>query len=212
MGIKLTHSATGRVFIYRDGKCEEPGCNWEPQGLGSTSAEFHEHIEHAHTTDEMRTADEAAQQLPKKPPQSVTVIGGLARNSDPNPSHLAAANVKATKREREVESALVQLGGRGTTEDIIDSLNQMFEGREEIPSNVSGRMRPMQRKGIVRDSGQVKRSRQREENTVYELVPAHLRAETGREFREQEEKEMTYCPNCKHKHRCKKAPLAKLAS
>lgn len=91
------------------------------------------------------------------------------RTYDPETSKAAARLVNAPQREIEVICALAAIGGSGSTEDIVDFLNDKF-GRAEIPSNVSPRIAPLRRKGLVEYSGKTKKSRQGQANRIWALT------------------------------------------
>lgn len=97
----------------------------------------------------------------------------FARNSDPDTSHDAAREVNVPDREAEVMEALKRLGGSGSSEDIADELNRMFPGRNEIPSNVSPRIKPLVLKNLVEFCGRKKQSRQGRTNRIWELRPEY---------------------------------------
>jgi len=91
-----------------------------------------------------------------------------ARITDPFTSWEAAAEVDVTKRETEIGLALFSLK-RATTEDIADYLSMTYN-RQEIPSSVSPRMKPMERKGLVLATADTQYSRQGRRNRVYVLT------------------------------------------
>ncbi len=92
-----------------------------------------------------------------------------SRISDPETSKEAGRAVNATHRELEVMKALARLG-EDSSEGIADWFNEKY-GRMEVSSNVSPRIRPLIRKGLVEDTGQTKTSRQERENAIWKLTP-----------------------------------------
>lgn len=92
-----------------------------------------------------------------------------SRKYDPDTSQLAAGLVNVPHREQEVIKALAALFGQGSNEDIANYLNEKY-GRTEIPSNISPRIAPLRRKGLVEYSGKTKKSRQGQANRIWALT------------------------------------------
>lgn len=77
---------------------------------------------------------------------------GAARHSDPKTSKDAAKSVEATELEAVVLKAIVACGKRGTTTEELR--NQL-----DIPLvSVSPRIAPLTRKGLIKDSGAVRKN------------------------------------------------------
>ena len=110
--------------------------------------------------------------LPKAPePCPEYGDDGFARTYDPQTSKDAANGVNVKGRQLEFMKALAAMpDGEGITEDVTDRINHMY-GRQEIPSNLSPRCKPLRRKGLVVDTGRKKRSRQGELNSIWKLTP-----------------------------------------
>jgi hypothetical protein len=81
------------------------------------------------------------------------------RITDPETSKAAFENVCIPQREQDVLDALMSLGGSGADEEIADVLSAVYS-RQEIPSNVSPRIKPLMRKGLVERASYKHKSRQ----------------------------------------------------
>lgn len=92
------------------------------------------------------------------PPEPREEVPGY-RITDPETSRDAFNNVCIPQREQDVLDALMSLGGSGSDEQIADVLSHVYS-RQEIPSNVSPRIKPLMRKGLVEKVSYKVKSRQ----------------------------------------------------
>ena len=91
------------------------------------------------------------------------------RITDPGTSAEAFKKVCVPQREQDVLDALLTLGGMGSTEEIADLLSDVYK-RDESPSNLSPRIRPLIRKGLVEETAMRRKSRQGRLCTVWALT------------------------------------------
>jgi predicted transcriptional regulator len=72
--------------------------------------------------------------------------GAYARNTDPDTSHIAAANVNINHREAEVLRCIKISGFMGATRDEI----ALMAGMETTKDTISPRMVPLLKKGLIK--------------------------------------------------------------
>lgn len=115
------------------------GAGWSPPHAGDTQTTMHKYNT-------------------QNPPEPREEVPGY-RITDPQTSKDAFDRVCIPQREQDVLDALMTLGGMGSDEQIADVLAEVYS-RPEIPSNVSPRIRPLERKGLVERSSLKQESRQ----------------------------------------------------
>lgn len=101
-------------------------------------------------------------------PEGISPIG-MCRTHDPETSKAAASKVCVPQREADVVDALMTLGGMGSNEQVADVLAHVYQ-RDEISSNVSPRMCPLIRKGLVEKTDLKHESRQGKQCTIFKLT------------------------------------------
>jgi hypothetical protein len=100
-------------------------------------------------------------------PQQIDLdFTALARSSDPETSHAAAASLNTTEMEGMVLSALQMLPEGATTIQIARALNL-------APWSISPRMKPLCAKGFVMDSTRRLKGSSGRNSIVWILVPRH---------------------------------------
>jgi DNA-binding MarR family transcriptional regulator len=93
-----------------------------------------------------------------------------ARRSDPDTSHAAADSMDPTrlnKLQRKALVALVVCQGQGTNDEIVELSGETWQ-------TITPRMRPLERRGLVRRSGE-RRARSGKMQTVWEITDAGRR-------------------------------------
>lgn len=97
-----------------------------------------------------------------EPPRKFEGDEGLARNTDPPTAKLAGMGMDATRMEEVVVAALQQHGPM-TTEQLADKTGQSLV-------SISPRLRPLEKKCRVQDSGRKARNRSGRNAIVWELL------------------------------------------
>ena len=104
------------------------------------------------------------------PPAGDSYEPAHARRSDPDTSHAAADSMDPTrlnKLQRKALVALVVCQGQGTNDEIVELSGETWR-------TITPRMRPLERRGLVRRSGE-RRARSGKMQTVWEITDAGRR-------------------------------------